>query len=163
MFRGNRCFIPIARHVSFANATRCDQVHLDTLSRPDVLTALQYQNSALGETTTDHYSCVHQRVYERHGVLNLFHLSRTRTCRRAHTAWQCRHSALGRNHHRSPFYSPREEAKVKFQARQPLVQELSELFLLGLQVGLHLPEGLRLLLGAGSHWQSRHKASPGFP
>ena len=32
-----------------------------------------------------------------------------------------------------------------------------------LQGGLHLPEALRLVLGAGSHWQTRHKPSPGLP
>ena len=53
----------------------------------------------------------------------------------------------GRNRHRPPIYTPREEAKVKFQSRQLLVQELPQFFLLGLQGGLQLLEGLFLPCG----------------
>ena len=99
-----------------------------------------------------------QRAHSLHGERNdatarsWYGLPRTRNSQRA-----------GRDHHRSPFYSSGEDAEVKFQVRQLLVQELSQFFLFGLQGGLHLPETLRLFLGAASHRQTRHKASPGLP
>ena len=60
----------------------------------------------------------------------------------------------------SPFHPSRADAEIKFQVRQLLVEDHSPIFLNSLQGGLHIPEALRLFLGAGSHWQTRHQTSP---
>ena len=63
----------------------------------------------------------------------------------------------------SPFDSSRADAEIKFQVRQLLVEDHSPIFLNSLRGGLHIPEALRLFLGAGSHWQTRHETSPDLP
>ena len=63
-------------------------------------------------------------------------------------------SGRDHHHHRSPFHSSGADTEVKFQVRQLLVKDHSPIFLNSLQGGLHIPESLRLFLGAGSHWQT---------